>query len=424
MSIKIDMPSIDQFLTATEADSWYLRAQQSNEGITVNAQKVGWFGKRMIKFQKFLHNIGLRKSDEYNFKNIIMLMTNPQRINLFKGKNLSNLQKIASKFDAKKAHHEKIGQIDRLFMSSFAQEAPPSPQQPLMPSVTKPDATPSSSPEISITKPEATPSSAPKIKEMPKSIVLGPQTFFTSNYMGESNTIKELLDEVKIEGKDVADAMNELGRLFVEKHDYGQAIHWFTEAANKGSREGMFNLGLLHDIGVGVKQNYTEAMKWYRKAAEKGLSKAMTAVGMLYAHGLGTEHSDQTINDSLAREWYQIAHKTVSGPTNWGTITAARTNLAFMFATGRGGKKDDEIAKRLYRFGIGEERVGIGHTAKAYFNEVNSPDSLEYNFGLGFCYEHGLLTTKDEAKAIEFYEKADKLGCEGAKERAENLKTK
>lgn len=47
----------------------------------------------------------------------------------------------------------------------------------------------------------------------------------------------------------------------------------FVERAGReqGQAEGQSNLGILYDLGQGVKQDYVEAAKWYRKAAEQGL---------------------------------------------------------------------------------------------------------------------------------------------------------
>lgn len=157
----MDMSSINQFLAAKDEDSWYLRAQQSDDGITVNARKVGWLEKRIIKFLKFLHNIGLRKSDEYNLKKIISLMADPERISLLEGKNLNNLQKLVTKFDTKREKNEKIGQVDIIFTSKFPQKAstPPSENKsPTTPtSVSKPKKTPIPTPKIDQKLREETP---------------------------------------------------------------------------------------------------------------------------------------------------------------------------------------------------------------------------------------------------------------------------
>ena len=37
--------------------------------------------------------------------------------------------------------------------------------------------------------------------------------------------------------------------------------------ATQGNAIAQFNLGVLHDVGRGVRQDYAQALKWYRLAA-------------------------------------------------------------------------------------------------------------------------------------------------------------
>ena len=44
----------------------------------------------------------------------------------------------------------------------------------------------------------------------------------------------------------------------------------FRQAAAEGNANAQYNLGVLHNLGEGVRQSSEEAAWWYRKAAEKG----------------------------------------------------------------------------------------------------------------------------------------------------------
>ena len=58
-------------------------------------------------------------------------------------------------------------------------------------------------------------------------------------------------------------------------------------AAERGSAEAQYKLGLAHRKGEGVKKDAAEALKWMQKAAEQGLADAQHDLGFIYAHGAG-----------------------------------------------------------------------------------------------------------------------------------------
>ena len=57
-------------------------------------------------------------------------------------------------------------------------------------------------------------------------------------------------------------------------------------AAEKGSAEAQYKLGLAHRKGEGVKKDGAEALKWMQKAAEQGLADAQHDLGkdLVLAH--------------------------------------------------------------------------------------------------------------------------------------------
>ena len=44
--------------------------------------------------------------------------------------------------------------------------------------------------------------------------------------------------------------------------DYGEAIRWYRQAADRGNAAAMNNIGWLYQHGRGVPQDYGEAMRW------------------------------------------------------------------------------------------------------------------------------------------------------------------
>jgi TPR repeat protein len=58
-------------------------------------------------------------------------------------------------------------------------------------------------------------------------------------------------------------------------------------AAEQGSADAQFILGVMYENGDGVPQDFPEAVKWCRKAAEQGDVDAMRNLGIFYFKGKG-----------------------------------------------------------------------------------------------------------------------------------------
>jgi len=67
-------------------------------------------------------------------------------------------------------------------------------------------------------------------------------------------------------------------------YDNARAI--WEALAQRGNAEANFNLGILHEDGLGVPQSIQAAITHYEKAAEAGSSKAQYRLGLLYSAGV------------------------------------------------------------------------------------------------------------------------------------------
>ena len=71
------------------------------------------------------------------------------------------------------------------------------------------------------------------------------------------------------------EAINSLGKdyyygmLGLQK-DTRKAFELYTEAAERGSIEALFNLGIAYELGEGVEQDETKSIEYYKKAAMQG----------------------------------------------------------------------------------------------------------------------------------------------------------
>lgn len=162
----------------------------------------------------------------------------------------------------------------------------------------------------------------------------------------------------------IAQADFEDGLSASHKGDYVTAFREFRSLAEKGHSKAQLHLGIMYEMGLGVKQDYPEASKWYQQAAiqgdreaqqriiemrRKGLANAYpppvpanydgstTApqaqydLGVMYFKGIGTEK-----NPSFAYRWFYMA-------ANQGHARA-QNDLAVMLSRGIGVKQNNSEA--------------------------------------------------------------------------------
>ena len=93
------------------------------------------------------------------------------------------------------------------------------------------------------------------------------------------------------------------------------------------SLQAQFKLGLAYEDGRGVAQDYGAAVTWYREAAERGYPPAQTNLAECYRTGRGVPR-----DFFVAAEWYRRAADRGH--------PFAQHNLAAAYADGRGAPKD------------------------------------------------------------------------------------
>jgi TPR repeat protein len=84
--------------------------------------------------------------------------------------------------------------------------------------------------------------------------------------------------------------------------DDKMAVKWFTLAAEQGSADAQYNLGVMYANGEGVRQCGKAAVKWYTLAAEQGHANSQGNLSIQYALGKGVKE-----NKVKAHMWANIA---------------------------------------------------------------------------------------------------------------------
>lgn len=114
------------------------------------------------------------------------------------------------------------------------------------------------------------------------------------------------------------------GVTAIEKGDYPQALAVFRRLADEGSRTAAFNLGVIHEQGLGVAADMKVAAQWYRLAAERGDIQGQLAMGKLHEGGIGVAK-----DMAAARFWYgKVASIASSDPSVAELASQARQRLA------------------------------------------------------------------------------------------------
>lgn len=105
---------------------------------------------------------------------------------------------------------------------------------------------------------------------------------------GETKFITEL--RTKADSGDV-NAQYQLGNSYFVgvgiAKNYGEAVRWFSKAANAGNAQAQSALGNMYLSGYGVPKDISEALKWWRKAAEQHNADALDQLGFAYLLGDG-----------------------------------------------------------------------------------------------------------------------------------------
>ncbi len=59
--------------------------------------------------------------------------------------------------------------------------------------------------------------------------------------------------------------------------------------ANQGNAKAQYDLGLMYELGMGVKKDLNHAFVWYQKSADQDYAKAQYNLGIFYALAKGID---------------------------------------------------------------------------------------------------------------------------------------
>lgn len=175
-----------------------------------------------------------------------------------------------------------------------------------------------------------------------------------------------------------------------------------------------YQIGILHERGIGVSRDLAEALKWYRKSADQGLAAGEYAAGLMFALGLGTQQ-DKSLGSLYLRRsaehglppgqfvWATCLQFGFAGETNltealrWHGIAASNNFAPSQYALGSMHDEGDGIpqnhieAVRLYRLAASQKYPPALHD-------------------LGVSYARGTGVEQDFREAAKLYRLAAEQG--------------
>ena len=173
-------------------------------------------------------------------------------------------------------------------------------------------------------------------------------------------------------------ACNFLGGYYLSKHDVKQALLWFQKDCDVGDELYGFSCKMVAHFYMDAK-NYPQAFKFHTKACDGGVMSSCNDLGFLYQNGLGVR---QDVVKAL--ELYAKACDDGEG--------LGCENAGGLYDSGNAGVKKDLIK------------------ARSYYTKACDLSSAPACFNLAIMYDKGEGGAKDEAKALDMFEKACNLG--------------
>jgi peptidoglycan hydrolase-like protein with peptidoglycan-binding domain len=112
------------------------------------------------------------------------------------------------------------------------------------------------------------------------------------------------IDELRTRANaDELPAMEEMSRRLVQgvgvPKDQQAGAGWLLRAAQHGSAQSAFNVGVMYERGFVVERDSTRAVEWYRKAADANLPMAKHHLALMLREGKGAPRNGQETVDLL-----------------------------------------------------------------------------------------------------------------------------
>ncbi|WP_110687673.1 tetratricopeptide repeat protein [Salinicola aestuarinus] len=129
--------------------------------------------------------------------------------------------------------------------------------------------------------------------------------------------------------------------------DYPRAYHWFENAAENGSDEAYYYMGLMLAYGRGVDSDVEQGMLYLEKSAESGVLEAQKDIAEAYMVGINGDVS--VVDESKAAYWSGVL------ADNGDPLAMQRMSIFYKF--GRGVEKNENEAFKWIRRAVDKDYI-------------------------------------------------------------------
>lgn len=174
------------------------------------------------------------------------------------------------------------------------------------------------------------------------------------------------------------------------------AVYWYRKAAEQGSGEGAYNLGVCYEKGWGVdRASLISAFGWFGQAAKAGVPEAKLRLALLLAEGVPDEPLEKETLKGIPAD-RAAAFRILQELARTGYLPAAREFGRLVLANPADRETSGEEARKLLSLAA----------------EAGDVDSLLL---LAVCCRDAIGGSGDQAKAVACWERAAGLGSSEAK---------
>jgi TPR repeat protein len=117
------------------------------------------------------------------------------------------------------------------------------------------------------------------------------------------------------------------GAKAIAEKDYPRALANFKPLADAGDPDALYNLGIMHEFGLGLPENPGEAARLYEQASRGGQTAAAFRAAVMYLTGKGVQQ-----DTGAAVAYFRAAAE--------GNHTEAQFNLGALYYNGQGVAQD------------------------------------------------------------------------------------
>ncbi|KAI8886494.1 HCP-like protein [Backusella circina FSU 941] len=245
---------------------------------------------------------------------------------------------------------------------------------------------------------------------------IGLMYYHGTDFLEDKDTGFKWIKKAAISG--IQEAQLAVADMFKEGEDavdqnYYQSSIWYLKCARQKNNVAQYNLGVLYDNGLGVRNDPLEASKWFTKSSDQGNSDAFHSLGLLRLKGRGLRKNlEEAVNyfrtavklkhfnamfelGSIYIKDNRFAKEKDMGLLLYEYIaknghTNAQLELATMYDTGEFISRDYEKAEKYYL--------------------MIEPNGGELQYEMAIKYLKGDAVDQDYLKAFYLFKKSEENG--------------